>query len=86
SVAGTGFAPVLEKTAKENQNQLIKLVNGQLSPTSENLSKLKTGNLIVTRGVIQSLKRDPDNSALVQRLAGELAMSDTVEMALTMRR
>lgn len=86
SVAGTGFAPVLEKTAKENQEQLVKLVNGQLSPTVENLSKLKTGSLIVTRGVIQSLKRDPDNGALVQRLAGELAMSDTVEMALTMRR
>lgn len=86
SVAGTGFAPVIEKTAKDNQEQLVKLVNGNISPTTENLSKLKTGSLIVTRGVIQSLRRDPDNGALVQRLAGELAMSDTIELALTMRR
>ncbi|MBC8947053.1 membrane protein, Tfp pilus assembly, pilus retraction ATPase PilT [Xenorhabdus indica] len=86
SVAGTGFAPVIEKTAKDNQEQLVKLVNGNIAPTTENLSKLKTGSLVVTRGVIQSLRRDPDNGALVQRLAGELAMADTIELALTMRR
>ncbi|WP_323863889.1 integrating conjugative element protein [Xenorhabdus cabanillasii] len=86
SVAGTGFAPVIEKIAKDNQEQLVKLVNGNIAPTTENLSKLKTGSLVVTRGVIQSLRRDPDNGALVQRLAGELAMSDTIELALTMRR
>jgi hypothetical protein len=62
------------------------LVGGQLQPTSDNLSALKTGSLVVTRGVIQALRDDPDRAALVQRLAGELAMSDTVEAALTMRR
>jgi len=86
TVAGTGFSPMLEDTTKENLEQLAKLVGGSEQPTTANLAKLKTGNLVVTRGVIQSLKDDPDNSALVQRLAGELAMSDTVETALTMRR
>ena len=86
TVAGTGFAPILEDTTKENLDELTKLVSGSDAPTADNLAKLKTGNLVVTRGVIQSLKDDPDNAALVQRLAGELAMSDTVEQALTMRR
>ncbi|MHB9804718.1 integrating conjugative element protein [Pantoea ananatis] len=86
TVAGTGFSPVLEDATKTNLEQLSKLVNGQLQPTADNLAALKTGSLVVTRGVIQALRDDPDRAALVQRLAGELAMSDTVEAALTMRR
>lgn len=86
AVAGTGFSPILEDATKENLEQLTKLVNGQLQPTTDNLGALKTGSLVVTRGVIQALRDDPDKAALVQRLAGELAMSDTVETALTMRR
>lgn len=86
TVAGTGFSPVLEDATKTNLKQLSKLVNGQLQPTADNLAALKTGSLVVTRGVIQALRDDPDRAALVQRLAGELAMSDTVEAALTMRR
>lgn len=85
-VAGTGFSPILEDATKENLEQLAKLVDGQLPPTTDNLAALKTGSLVVTRGVIQALRDDPDKAALVQRLAGELAMSDTVETALTMRR
>ncbi|WP_254302998.1 integrating conjugative element protein [Rahnella sp. BCC 1045] len=86
TVAGTGFTPMLEDATQENLDELNKLVGGTDTPTSDNLGKLKTGSLVVTRGVIQSLKDDPDNAALVQRLAGELAMSDTVEQALVMRR
>jgi hypothetical protein len=86
TVAGTGFSPVLEDATKTNLEQLDKLVGGQIQPTAENLGALKTGSLVVTRGVIQSLRDDPDKAALVQRLAGELAMADTVETALTMRR
>ena len=81
TVAGTGFAPLLEDATKAKAEQLVKLVNG-----TENLAKLKTGGLPVTAGVIKALQRDPDNAALTARLAGELAMSDTVETALLMRR
>ncbi len=86
TVAGTGFSPILEDATKTNQEELVKLVSGAEQPTTDNLAKLKTGSLVVTRSVIQSLKDDPDNAALVQRLAGELAMADTVENGLTMRR
>ncbi|WP_226019895.1 integrating conjugative element protein [Serratia symbiotica] len=86
TVAGTGFSPVLEGATKTNLEQLGKLVDGQLPPTADNLAALKTGSLVVTRGVIHSLHDDPDKAALVQRLASELAMADTVETALTMRR
>jgi integrating conjugative element protein (TIGR03755 family) len=86
SEAGTGFAPMLEDATKTNTDLLVKLVNGSLKPTAENLEKLKTGGLPISAGVIKALRRDPDNAALTGRLAGELAMSDTVETALLMRR
>lgn len=84
--AGTGFAPILEETTKENTEQLVKLVNGTEQPNATNLAKLKTGSLPITAGVIRALQRDPDNAALTARLAGELSMADTVETALIMRR
>lgn len=86
STAGVGFSPMLEETTQENRDILVKLVNGNLEPDAANLATLKTGDLAVSRGVIQALKDDPDNAALVQRLASELAMSETISTALGMRR
>ncbi|TYP16533.1 integrating conjugative element protein [Xenorhabdus doucetiae] len=86
TVAGTGFAPMLEIHTQANIEQLVKLVNGTEKPTAANLAKLKTGSLAVTKGVIQALQRDPDSAALTARLAGELAMAETTETALLMRR
>ncbi|PHM23940.1 membrane protein, Tfp pilus assembly, pilus retraction ATPase PilT [Xenorhabdus budapestensis] len=86
TVSGTGFAPMLEAHTQTNTEQLVKLVSGTEKPTMVNLAKLKTGSLAVTKGVIQALQRDPDRAALTGRLAGELAMAETVETALLMRR
>lgn len=86
STAGVGFSPMLEDASKSNLEILIKLVNGDLALTSTNLLQLKSGDLIVSRGVLQALKDDPDNAALVQRLASELAMAETISTALAMRR
>ena len=77
---------MLEEATKNNTEQLVKLVNGAVKPTATELAKLKTGGLPVTANVIKALQRDPDNTALTVRLASELAMSDTVETALLMRR
>lgn len=77
---------MLEETTQENLEILVKLVNGNLTPNATNLATLKTGDMVVSRGVIQALKDDPDNAALVQRLASELAMSETISTALGMRR
>ncbi|ORJ18609.1 integrating conjugative element protein [Rouxiella silvae] len=85
TVAGTGFVPMFEKAVKTNIEELVKLVNGTVKPNAENLGKLKTGSLTVTAGVIKSLQRDPDNAALTARLASELALAETVEIALLMR-
>ena len=84
--SGTGFTPMLEEAVKVNTEQLVKLVNGTEKPTAANLARLRSGSLTVTAGVIKALQRDPDNAALTGRLAGELAMADTVETALLMRR
>ncbi len=83
---GTGFTPMLDETTQKNYEVLVELVNGSLPVNAANLAKLKTGDLTVTRGVVQALKDDPDNTALVQRLASELAMADTVATAFGMRR
>lgn len=83
---GTGFTPMLDETTQKNYEVLVELVNGSLPVNAANLAKLKTGDLTVTCGVVQALKDDPDNTALVQRLASELAMADTVATAFGMRR
>jgi hypothetical protein len=62
------FSPILEDATKENLEQLSKLVSGELQPTTDNLSALKTGSLVVTRGVIQALRDDPDKAALFNGL------------------
>ncbi|WP_127958547.1 integrating conjugative element protein [Serratia microhaemolytica] len=86
TVAGTGFSPMLEETTKSNSEQLVKLVNGAVPLSVEELAKLKSGGLPITANVITALKRDPDNATLVARLASELAMAETIETALLMRR
>lgn len=85
SVAGTGFGPMLDEATKTNLETLNRLVNSRGAPSVEELGKLKTGGLAVTRGVIEALRDDTDRNTLVQRLAGELAMADTIETALAMR-
>ncbi|EIC4423065.1 integrating conjugative element protein, partial [Salmonella enterica subsp. enterica serovar Cerro] len=85
SVAGTGFGPMLDEATKTNLEMLNRLVNSRGAPSAEELGKLKTGGLAVTRGVIEALRDDTDRNTLVQRLAGELAMADTIETALAMR-
>ncbi|WP_262946674.1 integrating conjugative element protein, partial [Xenorhabdus indica] len=45
TVAGMGFAPMLEAHTKTNTEQLVKLVSGTEKPTMANLTKLKTGSL-----------------------------------------
>jgi len=86
ATAGAGLTPMLEEAVKYNTEHLVKLVNGSEKLSSENLAKLKTGSLAVSPGVIRSLQRDPDNLPLTARLASELAMAETVETALIMRR
>ena len=77
---------MLISSREVNTELLAGMVNGRDKPTAGNLAKLKAGSLSVTAGVIRALQRDPDNGALTSRLAGELAMADTVETALLMRR
>ena len=86
SVAGHGFGPMLDDATKVNLEALTRLVSSQGAPSAAELGKLKTGGLPVTRGVIEALRDDSDRGALVRRLAGELAMADTIETALAMRR
>lgn len=86
STPGTGFAPMLDEATEKNLEILTQLVNGSLAATDENLATLQTGELGITRNIIESLKHDPDNGVLTTRLASDMAMADVVEVALGMRR
>ncbi|KAA8994691.1 MULTISPECIES: integrating conjugative element protein [Pectobacteriaceae] len=84
--AGVGLSPLIEEEQEKIAQVLAELVNGSLRPTHENLSKASGGKLLLTRGVIEALKDDPDAVVLVQRLSGEMALARVMEQALMARR
>lgn len=84
--AGVGLSPLIEEEQEKIAQVLAELVNGSLRPTHENLSKASGGKLLLTRGVIEALKDDPDALVLAQRLSGEMALARVMEQALMARR
>lgn len=83
--AGTGLAPEIEKSTKEKATKLEAILN-TASPSVEQLNELSTSTVGITRGLIESLKEDPDAPILGARLAQELAISQELEKALMLRR
>ncbi|HDX1003765.1 TPA: integrating conjugative element protein [Pasteurella multocida] len=83
--AGTGLAPEIENQTKIKATQLEELLNAE-AISAEKLNQLSTSTVAVTRGLIESLKEDPDASILGFRLAQELAISKELEKALVLRR
>lgn len=87
SQAGTGLMRELEREQEEVFQRLADLVNGSASPTPENLRNVSAGDgLAVSRGVIESLRHDPQSSFLIHRLASEMALARTLTKAIWARR
>lgn len=84
--AGVGLSPLIEEEQEKIAQVLDDLVNGNLQPTYENLAKASGGKLLLTRGVVEALRDDPDAKVLMQRLSGELALARIMEQALIARR
>ncbi|SEG30042.1 hypothetical protein [Billgrantia desiderata] len=85
--AGTGLARELEEEYAELHEQLVALVNGTTAPTAEALAEVSAGDGFgISRGVIESLQRDPQRDLLTHRLASEMAMARTISKALWGRR
>ncbi len=87
SQAGTGLMRELEREQQEVYEKLVALVSGSEQPTPENLRDVSAGDgLTVSRGVIESLRTDPQSSFLVHRLSGEMALARTLTKAIWARR
>lgn len=86
SVAGGGLTPLIQETYTEHLKALEDLLSGTLPATPENLQKVSSSMLPLSRGVIQALKDDPDQDVLARRLASETALSSVIEQALLLQR
>lgn len=85
--AGTGLVRELEREQQEVYGKLLGLVDGSEPLTPENLRQVSAGDgLTVSRGVIESLRTDPEASLLIHRLSGEMALARTLTKALWARR
>jgi integrating conjugative element protein (TIGR03755 family) len=86
SQAGMGLAPEVDKTFKTRVQSINELISGRQTMTVEHLADAGSAMLPVSRGVIEALRSDPDQQLLVNQLASEIAMSDTLERALQLQR
>ena len=85
--AGSGLVRELEREQQEVYGNLLRLVDGSEPLTPENLRQVSAGDgLTVSRGVIESLRTDPEASLLIHRLSGEMALARTLTKALWARR
>ncbi|SDK74858.1 integrating conjugative element protein [Billgrantia gudaonensis] len=85
--AGSGLVRELEREQQEVYGLLLGLVDGSEPLTPENLRQVSAGDgLTVSRGVIESLRSDPEASLLIHRLSGEMALARTLTKALWARR
>ena len=80
--AGTGLSPLIQETYTEHLEGLQRMVSGADQPTPENLSNVSSPLLQVSRGVIEGLRDDPDQSLLARRLASETALSSVIYKAM----
>ncbi|MES1934748.1 hypothetical protein [Salinisphaera hydrothermalis] len=87
SKSGTGLMRALEDQQNEIQKNLTAMVNGSQPITDANLRAVSAGaTLAVSRGVIKSLRHDPQGGLLTHRLASEMALARTLTQALWARR
>ncbi|HDL5920757.1 TPA: integrating conjugative element protein [Mannheimia haemolytica] len=84
SKAGVGLSPEIEE---EHIRTIVKLENvlNMDVPKSELLAELSSSSVPVTRGLIESLRDDPDVELLSQRLSAEIATSKVMEKMLLAR-
>ena len=85
SSAGVGLSPEIEQENIKTVTLLQKALNMR-TPSVDILAELSSSTVPVTRGLIESLRDDPDAQVLGQRLASEIAVAKTMEKMLLARR
>lgn len=86
AAAGTGLSPLIQETYAEHLDVLQRLLSGSDRPSADNLAKVSSPLLPVSRGVIEALRDDPDQDVLARRLASETALSSVIYKAMLLQR
>lgn len=88
SRAGRGLLPWVAQYAGDSFQALEKLVNGTQQPTLANLRKASSNDVLVTGKVVKALQDLPptERTILTQKLASEVGVSKTLEVAVFIRR
>ena len=86
STAGAGLSPLIQETYEQHLEGLQQLLTQNADPSPENLAKVSSPMLPVSRGVIEGLRDDPDQDVLARRLASETALSKVIYEALLLQR
>jgi integrating conjugative element protein (TIGR03755 family) len=83
---GVGLMPIVQEEFNAKIQALADLVSGTSTMNATNLNQAGSNYLPVTRSVIEALRDEPDQNALGNRLASEVALSATMEKALLLVR
>ncbi|RBW47313.1 integrating conjugative element protein [Psychromonas sp. B3M02] len=88
STPGAGLLPLVNSRKTEVYNGLIDMYNGSTEATLDNLSEISAPGLMVTAQIITGLRTLGDRKAsiFINRLSDEIAISDTINSALLIRR
>ena len=86
TTAGVGLTPLVQQAYQSKVQAIDALLSGTTSLTTQNLQAAGSDAVPITRGVIEALRGDSDETLLTQRLASEAALSSVLEQALTLQR
>ncbi|CAM8820057.1 Integrating conjugative element protein [Burkholderia pseudomallei] len=83
---GVGLTPLIQDEYDTKLKALQDLISGTATTTPANLRAAGSEALPITRGVVEALRDEPDQTILTQRLASEIALSSVLEKALLLQR
>ncbi|HAV1520144.1 TPA: integrating conjugative element protein [Vibrio parahaemolyticus] len=83
---GTGLMPKIEETFKDVSDKMDRIVTSSQPPTLNDLRAVSFTDVLVSRSMVESLRRDPQGRMLAQRLALDISLQREMMRALTMRR
>ena len=73
---GTGLLHLADEVYEEKATLMVKLLDKNQKISEEDLRKLSTPMLPVSRSVIEALRDDPDGQVLSERLLSEISLAD----------
>ena len=83
---GTGLLHLADEVYEEKAEIMLKLLDKTQKISEEELRKLSTPMLPVSRSVIEALRDDPDGQVLSQRLLSEISLADIIWKGMQLMR